>query len=323
MTREDDVTDPRPITFGVYAGSATSEAGLLDGPADDPARIEEALVRLRPDGRPFLVRAYVHYGDPRGRSWTPAAAERYARDGRRLDLALCLRHGGEDLAGWLGFVRDQLRRFGPCLATLQVTEEANVRGQGMDGDFPTVRRALVRGVAAAREEADRLGLDVAIGFNAAPTVDPADDFWTELGALGGAELAGALGYVGLDFFPDVFRPIPPDRLRPMVEGVLRALRESHLPAAGVPATVPIHVTEHGWPTGADRSEARQAEIVETVVRTVHERRVALNIAAYEHFALRDADSARPDIYNQFGLLRDDYSPKPAFETYRRLIAELG
>ena len=30
-----------------------------------------------------------------------------------------------------------------------------------------------------------------------------------------------------------------------------------------------------------------------------------------------------DIFDQFGLLRDDYTPKTAFETYRRLIAELG
>jgi hypothetical protein len=34
-------------------------------------------------------------------------------------------------------------------------------------------------------------------------------------------------------------------------------------------------------------------------------------------------SAQPDSFYQFGLLRDDYTPKPAFETYRQLIAELG
>ncbi|MGW5479477.1 hypothetical protein [Streptomyces sp. NPDC004008] len=29
------------------------------------------------------------------------------------------------------------------------------------------------------------------------------------------------------------------------------------------------------------------------------------------------------LFHRFGLLRDDYSPKAAFETYRRLIDELG
>jgi len=49
----------------------------------------------------------------------------------------------------------------------------------------------------------------------------------------------------------------------------------------------------------------------------------LNITTYELFCLRDADTANPDPNHQFGILRDDYSPKPAFETYRKLVAELG
>lgn len=39
--------------------------------------------------------------------------------------------------------------------------------------------------------------------------------------------------------------------------------------------------------------------------------------------LRDADSSNLNIFYHFGLLRDDYTPKPAFEVYCRLIAELG
>jgi hypothetical protein len=31
----------------------------------------------------------------------------------------------------------------------------------------------------------------------------------------------------------------------------------------------------------------------------------------------------PNLFYQFGLMRDDYTPKPAFAVYRRLIAELG
>jgi hypothetical protein len=87
--------------------------------------------------------------------------------------------------------------------------------------------------------------------------------------------------------------------------------------------VPIRVTENGWPTGPGRSPERQAATLETVIRTVHDHRAELNIAGYELFDLRDADSGRPNVFCQFGLLRDDYEPKPAFETYRRLIAELG
>ncbi len=41
---------------------------------------------------------------------------------------------------------------------------------------------------------------------------------------------------------------------------------------------------------------------------------------YEYFDLRDVESTRPEF--QFGLLCDDYTPKPAFDRYRQLIAEL-
>jgi hypothetical protein len=36
-----------------------------------------------------------------------------------------------------------------------------------------------------------------------------------------------------------------------------------------------------------------------------------------------ADSARDGLFNHFGILRDDYSRKPAFARLRTLIAELG
>jgi hypothetical protein len=47
----------------------------------------------------------------------------------------------------------------------------------------------------------------------------------------------------------------------------------------------------------------------------------LNITHYEFFDLRDADSADPGL--PFGLLRDDYSSKPGFAVYQRLVRELG
>ena len=87
--------------------------------------------------------------------------------------------------------------------------------------------------------------------------------------------------------------------------------------------MPIHIAAHGWPTASDRPYDRQAEAIEIVIRTVHTVRQELNIERYTLFALRDASSAVDDIFSQFGVLTSGYTPKPAFETYRRLIAELG
>jgi hypothetical protein len=183
-------------------------------------------------------------------------------------------------------------------------------------------QALVEGVHAARDEARRLGLPVQVGFNACPAFDPGQIFWREVARIGGPRFARDVDYVGLDFFPDVFRLVAFEQLRPAVEGVLRQFRTVSLAAGGIPASVPIRITENGWPTGPDRPPERQAAVLETIVRTVHDLRGALNITHYEFFSLRDPGGEGGGL-REFGLLLDDYTAKPAFETYRRLIAELG
>jgi hypothetical protein len=312
------------LVFGVYPGGMTvTESEPLVGTADDPERTERALARLQPEGRPFLIRGYVHYtGSDRAENLTPAGMIRYLRGERRLDLVLCFRSADGDLDDWTRFVRAAVRRYGPHLSAVQVAEEPNNPGPGGDGGFANVRQAVVTGVIAAKEEARSQGYAVQVGFNATPSFPP-DDFWAEIAARGGRPLLDALDYVGLDFFPDVFRPIAPADLGGAVAGLLAHFRQVVLPAGGIPPRVPIRVTENGWPTGPGRSPERQAATLEAVIRTVHDRRAELNIAGYELFDLRDADSSRPNVFCQFGLLRDDYEPKPAFETYRRLIAELG
>jgi hypothetical protein len=87
--------------------------------------------------------------------------------------------------------------------------------------------------------------------------------------------------------------------------------------AGVPEATPIHITETGWPTDDQRTESAQAEVLAAVAGAV----IASDAGAQacEWFGLRDglttaAWSAR------FGILRDDYTPKPAFTTFQHLIA---
>jgi hypothetical protein len=118
-------------------------------------------------------------------------------------------------------------------------------------------------------------------------------------------------------------PIAPDDLDAEVERVLRDFRECWLPIAGIPASVPIRICECGWPTGPDRPEEAQAVALETIVRAVDRLRGELNITHWELFTLRDADTSKDGMFHHFGVLRDDYSPKPAFDVLRRLIAELS
>ena len=320
-----------PLTFGIYAGSYTSPNGGVSRTPDDPARIQDALERLQGGTSLFLVRGYKHYTGPlapvkTGLAETPANVEQYMRAGRKLDLVLCFRQ--PDLEGWQVFIRQTIRRYGPLLSTVQITEEANVTTVAdVDGYIPHVREALVQGVIAAKAEIQQLGLDSKVGFNAALNFDPSDDFWPAIFALGGEPFLAALDYVGLDFFPDVFRPLAPDGsagdVRSSVKAVLAHFRQVSLAAAHIPTTCPLYITENGWPTGPTRSHERQADVLEVIVRTIYEHREQYNITHYEFFSLRDADSANPNLFSQFGLLHDDYSPKPAFNRYRQLIAELG
>jgi hypothetical protein len=320
--------DPPPLVFGVFPlGLAGSPDGLARGRPDDFARIAEAAAELRGDGPAVLPRMYVSYDGPAGLDRALAGARRVGGSADPAwDLALCYRDPAGNVDGWAGFVGEVVARHGRELAAVQVTGEANLAGfpAAADGAYPRAVEALVRGVAAAAETKRETGATAAIGFAAAFDPDPEAEFWAELGRLGGAGLVGGLDYAGLDMYPDVFGPrIPPADLGRAVEWVLRLFRERSLPAAGIPASVPIRICECGWPTGPDRSESDQAVALETIIRTVSRLRGELNITHWELFTLRDADSSKDDIFHRFGILRDDYSRKPAFEVLRRLIAELG
>ena len=325
-----DIDNGTHLTFGIYPGMTGQEllqANVHRGSVpDDPERTEQALALLQPSGRRFLVRSYVVYtGRGRTTNLTPVELIRYAREGRQLDFVACYRSENGDLADWVRFVRDAVRKYGPHLDTFQVTEEPNNphADAGGDGSSPNVRQALIEGVVTAKDEARRNGFEFKVGFAATPSFNPADDFWAELAYRSTPAFSEALDYVGLDFYPDVFRPVPAGQLAAAVEGVLTHFRRHNLVEAGIGAAVPVRVTENGWPTGPGRSPDRQAEVLETVVRTIYGLRQTLNISHYEYFLLRDGDTGREDMGAQFGLLRDDYTLKPAFEVYRRLIAELG
>ena len=133
----------------------------------------------------------------------------------------------------------------------------------------------------------------------------------------------ALDYVGLDFFPDVFRPVPAEQLRAAVEGVLTHFRRVNLAAGGIPAEIPIRVTENGWPTGPVRPPERQAAVLR---RWSGASTTCGLLSTSRTTSSSCCETVTPNgrrFGYQFGLLRHDYTPKPAFETYVRLIAELG
>jgi beta-glucosidase/6-phospho-beta-glucosidase/beta-galactosidase len=235
-----------------------------------------------------------------------------------------------ELDNWLNFIRIVINRYGSHLASLQITNEPNL--SFMEGSKPYIMQALVEGVITAKKETREHNLPIKIGFGSVPE-SPASvsHFWEDLSKTGNKAFTDSIDFVGHNFYVDVFEDQLLDikEISVSVERILRDLRERNLVTAGIPSSVPIRVTENGWPTGKnpvsniDRSYERQVQVLEIVIRTIYHLRQELNISHYELFGLRDADSSKDDLFHQYGIMRDDYSPKPAYGAFKRLIRELG
>jgi hypothetical protein len=318
---------PQSLTFGLFPlGLAGGPDGVAAGPPDDVDQIVRAVQYLQGDGPPLLARMYVSWAGAASTASALAQVRELADAQIPWDLVLCYRDPAGDVPGWAGFAADVVRGHGHQLAAIQVTGEANLTGipDAADGAFPRADEALVRGMLAAADAKRDCGATAAIGFAVSPEVNPAGGaFWPAVARLGGAEFAAAVDYAGLDMYPDVFGPpVTLARLDGAVDWLLRSFREEVLPIAGIGPGTPIRICENGWPTGPGRTPERQADVLETIVRAVHARREKLNVTHWELFTLRDADSTNDGLFHQFGVLRDDYSPKPAFERLRGLFREL-
>ena len=57
-----------------------------------------------------------------------------------------------------------------------------------------------------------------------------------------------------------------------------------------------------------------------MVQAVHDFRGTYNVRDYRWFNLRDSQTGHPGVFQNSGLLEDDYDEKPAFAAYRELVA---
>lgn len=319
------------LTFGVFPlGAAGMAHGVAIGAPDDYERIESAINDLagpeRLESGRFLVRNYVRYTGAASRLAVLNQIGEILQVPVLWDLVLCFRYGGSDLTGWLELINDIVTRFGQRLGALQVTCEANMPDapDGADGAQPMARQALVQGVLAARKAVVASGATVDVGFAVTPTFYANEDFWPEIARLGADAFGKAVDYAGIDLYLDVFGPrLPFDRIPVATRAVLHQFRHRDLATAGIPESVPIRICEGGWPTSSDRPYDQQSQVLELVIRSIASLASDLHITHYELFELRDADSSVDQIFYQFGIMRDDYVLKPAYDVFKRLVDELS
>jgi hypothetical protein len=309
------------FTFGIYPGSAVGPGAMANGMPDDPQRILEALDRLQGSRNEFLVRCYFHYiGNGEQRNATPQSPEQFAVNGRKLDLVVCHQTDETPLDGWLDCIRRAIASYGDALGHLQIAEEVSVKNLPADGYFSNSLDAMVAGVVVAKEEIKKRGLQTHVGINATPSFG-SDNFWVEVAAHGVPAFFDSLDYIGLDFFPDVFMPLPAEEFDAIVAAAVREFRKNAT-GAGLEPKTPLFITENGWPTGKDRSPEMQAQIVGKIVNIISAIKDECSIDGYEYFSLRDLASNKPDntVMDEFGLMDDAYRPKPAFDVYQQIIA---
>jgi hypothetical protein len=336
----------QPLRFGVDPGLAGSVGGVqLPTVADNTAKDVAAAAALRPAGHVLVARLNRLFwsGGDALISQFQSLVNQYTRAG--LDVELQVRYhpgSGEDgdLAAWEAYVRHVVDVFGPNprVVAMTITNEVNVTfsPNTSDGSYANSRDALIDGIEAARSEALARGFSqLRFGFTYAYRFSPPGDasFFTYLGQHGGAAFRSALGFVGIDFYPGSIYPptmAPGDTYRAETAQALGTLRDCFMPMAQIGSGVPIWITENGVPTGASTGEAQQASALTQLVEAAQAYAGTFNVTDYRWFNLRDSNSSTagslPGAAATFatdGLLRSDYTPKPAYGAYRGLIARLG
>ena len=329
---------PQRLRFGITPLAAGS-AGVTQAQTkpEDPAVALQELGRLRPRHRQLLLRLnrmLMSDGEQGVRRYA-GLVDDYAHAGFDSELQVRYHPGtgqAGDMNAWRHYVETAVSILGkrPAVKALTITNEVNfpVSPNTSDGSFAGALQAIVAGITEARHDLDRIGRpDVELGFSFAwrwlPTSDA--DFWRQLGALATPEFRRDLDYVGLQLYPGLVWP-PVSTAPAAGDDTLEALtllRDCYMPQAGLGGNIDLWITENGYATNLGRTEEDQDLALDSTLGAVYRYSGTLGVTDYRWFNLRDNDSAGTDLFAAVGLLRDDYSEKPAFGTYRAWIDRIG
>ena len=329
-----------PLRYGVDTGIAGNPVPVGSVAASDKRKELAALRGLKPQGRPLVVRLNRLFWSEGERQLQEFAREasRLARHGFDVEVQVRYHPTAEqegDIGAWRRWVRHVVDVLGKNrrLVSLTITNEVNlpISNNTSDGPYDGARDALIQGVTTAYDQLARHGWErrVKVGFTFAYRFSPQGDveFWKYLKAHGGPRFLRALGFVGLDdypgtFYPPVLLPGSPTGSEPgaTLAEAAATMRRCYLPMAGIPASVPLWVTENGYPTrGGSLGEGEQRDALVDMVRATRAIARTYGVTDYRWFNLRDNDSAGVGMFDTCGLLRDDYSRKPSYDAMRRLI----
>lgn len=326
---------PLAMRFGL-TGQAAGSAGVgqANVKPEDPARAFAALDALHRPRRDLVLRLNRMFQSDgaAGIARFAALADAYAARGYRVELQVRYHPpSGQngDIAAYVAYVRQAVRAFAPrpAVVALSITNEANfvASPNTSDGFYENNVDALVAGIVAAREEADRLGRrDLQLGFTYAYRFVDDEGFFDEIGKRSTPAFQRALDYVGLQAYPGLVYPPPGVQTadQAMVDAAT-IMRTCLFPRAGIGDRTRIWVTENGYAARRGEDPSGQASRLGATLAALHRVSGTLGITDYRYFNLRDNNSTGSDLFDTVGLLYDDYAPKPAYGVFRDAIDRDG
>jgi len=330
----------QPLRFGITPRLAGTAGTAQEEPApEDVGKNIEALQALRPKHKQLVLRLNrLFWSDgTKGIRQMGRLVRRYRLAGFRSEIQVRYHppegHEG-DIDGFEQFVEAAVHRLGRRRAVVgfSITNEANlpISPNTSDGAYDGVVDALVRGVIVAKRELRQLGRPRRdVGFNVMWRWNPDTDraFWEEIGAHPDIEhFRRAVDYVGVQVYPGLVwppAPIPGRSAGDEIAEALTLVRDCYMPKAELGREVELWVSENGYATNLGRSEDSQESDLDSSIEAVAQWSGALGITDYRWFNLRDNNSDGTDLFSAVGLLRDDYSRKPAFAAYRKAIKTYG
>lgn len=312
-------TPSGPVLFGVYPGGGTGDTQATSNPSG--SAILNALSGLRGAGQ-LSVHLYTAWSwyDPKA---LDAEVSLYSQAGYFVTLTVKYSppsgHNG-DAAGYAKFVASVAKRYGsnPMLYRLVVGNEINVANgnpNASDGPFENVQQATVQGVLAASRQLAAMDSSAQVGFDLAVQTRNSDaQFMADLTTLGGPSFVSAVGFLGLNVYPELWPAGTGNPYQDMATYLADA--RGGLMYAGFGSNVSIDVLENGYPT---LDNALQASYADAFVHAVCNNAESLGISGYSWFDLWDANTASTNYLDHYGLLQSDMAQKPAYAAYQQAM----
>jgi hypothetical protein len=318
--------NPVPSTGAAKPVNRTKELRALRGLT---SRRRILVVRLN--------RLFWSGGAPLLRSFQRQAAH-YARHGFKVEVQVRYhptKTENGDIHAWTQWVRHVTNVLGKdhALVALTITNEVNftVSPNTSDGTYKRAKDALIRGIEAASRALHRRGWThrIKLGFTFAYRFNPQSDaaLFTYLKEHGGPRFRRALGFVGLDDYPGTVYPpalSPGTTAGDELASAAATMRTCYLPLGGIPRSTPLWITENGFGSNSPQhSELAQARQLRSMVQAAVKYAGSYHVTDYRWFNLRDNNSQGSGLFDQDGLLRDDYSRKPSYAAFESLIRHDG